>query len=322
MRLLRVCVIAWAVCVGAYAGVLPSSVLDTHTEITAMQQKGENLYVSTSQGMVWVYALADNMRRVQSIEIPSYEDLFGLSFRPKVFNTDVNARGEILIVAAGANGSRNLYVCKNENLKVLLGDMSIAKAVWISQTQVLVALMSHEILLFDTQQERIVYQIQITQASFSDMVYNARDNIVYTTGESGVMYAIDPSNGSVLGHYDTINKDKVFTISFGGDKLVGAGQDKRLSIYTLRNGVRLVDAAMVRSEFLIYAAGIDTAGRYIGYMSDENGSVRILRAKDAKPITTLEGISGVVNSIVFYKTNVFVSCDDSKIYVFHLQGVL
>ena len=57
-------------------------------------------------------------------------------------------------------------------------------------------------------------------------------------------------------------------------------------------------------------------------MSDENGSVRILRAKDKKPIATLEGISGVVNSIVFYKTSVLVSCDDSKIYVFNLQGVL
>ncbi len=322
MRLLRLCAIAWVVCVCAYAGVSPLKVLDTHTEITSMQQRGENLYVSTSQGEVQVYTLTGGLRLSKSVEIPSYKDLFGSSFRPKVFNTDVNTRGEILIVAAGANGNRNLYVCKNENLEILLEDMSIAKAVWISQTQVLVALMSHEILLFDTQQKRILYQTQITQASFSDMVYNSRDSIVYTTGESGVVYAIDSSNGAILGHYDTINKDKVFTISFGGDTLVGAGQDKRLSIYTLQNGSKLVDSAMVKSEFLIYAAGIDELGRYIGYMSDENGSVRILRAKDKKPITTLEGISGVVNSIIFYKTSVFVSCDDSKIYVFNLQGVL
>ena len=200
--------------------------------------------------------------------------------------------------------------------------MSIAKALWVSQTQVLVALMSHEILLFSTQERRVVYQTQITQASFSDMAYNSRDSILYTSGESGVVYALDSKSGALVGQYNSINKDKVFTISFGGDRLVGAGQDKRLSIYTLQNGSRLVDAAMVKSEFLIYAAGIDERGEYIGYMSDENGSVRILRAKDKKPIATLEGISGVVNSIVFYKTSVLVSCDDSKIYVFSLQGVL
>ena len=57
-------------------------------------------------------------------------------------------------------------------------------------------------------------------------------------------------------------------------------------------------------------------------MSDENGSVQILRAKDKKPLVVLEGILGVVNSIIFYGTNVFVSCDDSKSYVFNLQGVL
>lgn len=324
MWALRLFAIVWAVCVSAYAGVLPSQVLDTHTEITSIQQKGENLYVSTSQGKVQVYTITRgiHLKITQSIEIPSFQDLFGLSFRPKVFNTDVNARGEILIVAAGANGSRTLYVCKNENLKPLLTDMSIAKAVWVSQTQVLVALMSHEILLFDTQQERIVYQTQITQASFSDMVYNPRDSIAYTSGESGVVYAIDPRNGAILGQYDSINKDKVFTISFGGDVVVGAGQDKRLSIYALRNGSVLVDSAMVKSEFLIYAAGIDEGGEHIGYMSDENGSVRIIRAKDKKPITTLEGISGIVNSIIFYKQSVFVSCDGSKIYVFNLQGVL
>lgn len=326
MRLFGLCVAVWVACASAYAGVLPSQVLDTHAEVTSMRQKGENLYVSTSQGEVQIYALAGDvnlkLRLVRRIELPSYEDLFGSSFRPKVFNTDTNARGEILIIATGANGSRNLYVCKDENLEVLLENMSIAKALWVSQTQVLVALMSHEILLFSTQERRVVYQTQITQASFSDMAYNSRDSILYTSGESGVVYALDSKSGALVGQYDSINKDKVFTISFGGDRLVGAGQDKRLSIYTLQNGSRLVDAAMVKSEFLIYAAGMDERGEYIGYMSDENGSVRILRAKDKKPIATLEGISGVVNSIVFYKTSVLVSCDNSKIYVFSLQGVL
>ena len=148
------------------------------------------------------------LRLVRRIELPSYEDLFGSSFRPKVFNTDTNARGEILIIATGANGSRNLYVCKDENLEVLLENMSIAKALWVSQTQVLVALMSHEILLFSTQERRVVYQTQITQASFSDMAYNSRDSILYTSGESGVVYALmgyvwlrgerDPQSGIYL----------------------------------------------------------------------------------------------------------------------------
>lgn len=321
MKLLRYVLIVCVMCVSAYAKVLPSRIIDTHTEITSMQQSNGKLYVCTSQGEVQVYAL-DTLKFLQRIDIPSYTDLFGFVFRPKVFNTDVNANAEILIVAAGVNGSRSLYVYANENLQVLLEGMSIAKALWVSQTQVLVALMSHEILLFDTQQKKILYQTQVTQASFSDMVYNAHDHIVYTTGESGVVYAIDPSNGKILGHYDMINKDKIFALGFGGDSLVGAGQDKRLSIYRFQNGSKLLDSAMVRSEFLIYAAGIDTKGEYIGYMSDENGSVQILRAKDKKPLVVLEGILGVVNSIIFYGTNVFVSCDDSKIYVFNLQGVL
>lgn len=106
MRLFGLCVAVWVACASAYAGVLPSQVLDTHAEVTSMRQKGENLYVSTSQGEVQIYALAGDvnlkLRLVRRIELPSYEDLFGSSFRPKVFNTDTNARGEILIIATGA----------------------------------------------------------------------------------------------------------------------------------------------------------------------------------------------------------------------------
>lgn len=297
----------------------PKVSIDTKYEVVSINVQNKNLFVSTTQGALLVYDIADldSIKLTQKIVLPPYEDFFGNSYKPKIYNSATNANGDILIVSANAQATRDLSLYKNGSLELVINDKNIAKAVWFSPTQVLIGFLSHEVGLFDFQRNSFVFQTHITQASFSDMFYNNKDEILYTTGESGVIYVINPRDGAILNKFSNFNKDKVFCLAFGGGKLVSAGNDRLVGIYNLISGKELGGFESVRSDFLVYSVGISEDGQRIAYMGDERGNVYVLDSVNKQRVL-LTGIDSVVNGIFFYQDFVVVSSDSSKIYFFKI----
>ncbi len=324
MRILKIYfLLPFLLTLGFGAPLQPKLELNIKYEISSLELQEDTLFVSTTQGVLLVYDIKNPQNPIlkQTITLPSYKDFFDNSYKPKIYNTATNAQGEILIIAANGNSTRDIFLQKNDKLELLLEDQNIAKAAWVSPTEVIFGFLSHEIALFNVATKTLIYQNQITNSSFSDMLYNAKDGILYTTGESGAIYIIDPESGTLIEKISNINKDRVFQIAFGGDKLVSAGNDRRVGVYTLESGTKLTRTDSLKTSFLVYSVGISQNGENIAYMSDEFGEITITNSHNLNaPKITLKGVNGVANSIFFYKDFVIVGCDGDTIYFFILGG--
>lgn len=296
--------------------------IQTQSEISSIQITSNNLYVSTINGSVEIYTLNKTPTLSKIIKLPKYQDLFENSYAPKIFNTSSNQDNDILIVSANNNGTRNLNLFQNNQIILLLENLNIAKALWLNSHQILIGLLSHEILLFDITSKKIIYQTQISQSSFSDMILNASKTILFTTGESGIIYAINPSNGAILNTFDTINKDKVFQIVTANNTLVSGGQDRQVGIYNFTENALLSQSKNIKAKFLVYAVGISHDGRYIAYLKNENGEIGIIDTKTGQEKLILKNINAIANTILFYKDFVIVACDNNIIYFFNIKEKL
>lgn len=326
MRILTICFLLpflLTLSFGARLELQPKLELKIKHEISSLELQEDTLFVSTTQGALLVYDIKNPQNPIlkQTITLPTYKDFFDNSYKPKIYNTVTNTQGEILIIAANGNSTRDIFLQKNGKLELLLEDQNIAKAVWISPVEVIFGFLSHEIALFNVVTKTFIYQNQITSSSFSDMLYNAKDRILYTTGESGAIYLINPESGALIEKISNINKDRVFQIAFGGDKLVSAGNDRRVGVYTLESGTKLTRTYSLKTSFLVYSVGISQNGENIAYMSDEFGDITIANSHNLNaPKIILKGINGVANSIFFHKDFVIVGCDGDTIYFFTLGG--
>lgn len=296
--------------------IYPQMIIDNQQEISSMQIHNHQLFVSSIDGELKIYNLNTPSKVQKTITLPKYKDLFDNTLTPKIFNSDTNNLNQTLIIATNAHGSRSVFLSSGNKIEILLSDLSFAKALWINDTQAIIALLSNEILLFDIPSKKIIYQTQISQASFSDMLFDKDTKILYTTGESGIIYAINPFNGTILDK-NTIHKDKVFQIALAKQTLFSAGQDRKVGIHSLQKKT----SSTLPSNFLIYAVGIDSDGSYLAYMGDDLGSITLFSLKDKKIIAKLKGAKEVINTILFYRDFIIVSCDGKAIYYFNIKGV-
>lgn len=299
-------------------GLTPQNIINNQNEIISMQIHNHTLFVASNNGKINLYNL-NSLELQESITIPPYKDLFDDIQQPKIFYTSTNHLNQTLIIATNQYGSNNLLLKDKKTLSLILENLRITKALWINDTQAIIALLSNEILLLDISTKNIIYKTQISQSSLSDIVFSPDLNILFSTGESGIIYAINPQNGSILYDFSNIHKDKVFQLALAKQTLVSGGEDRKVSIFDLKNPSSI---HTLKSDFLVYAVGIDRQAKYIAYMSDEIGSISLFSIQDKKIIAILKGMKGIVNTILFYKDFIIASCDDNQIYFFNLKGVL
>lgn len=317
-------------CGGLFA-LSPSIVLDSKEEVSALRllesktQSNPKLYVSTSNGVVDIYDLngilaKKSLKPLQSIKLPSYTDLFDNVIERRIFHTDVNKNGEALIVASNAT-KRDLFLHKNGRSEIVIKDLDVAKALWIDESTFAVGFVGNEVWIVDSKSGKVLNKRKIAIYRFSDMVLNREDNLLYTTGESGAIYALDCSNVNLVAKFDGVHKDNIFALGFANNILVSGGMDKRLATYEIKSQGKVAELKEVsRSNFLIYSVAISEDSQYIAYMSDESGEISVLKGKDE--VAKLNGIDALPNTIIFYKNYIIVGADSKKIYFFDIKNAL
>ncbi|WP_104697817.1 MULTISPECIES: WD40 repeat domain-containing protein [unclassified Helicobacter] len=295
----------------------PQNIIDNQSEITSMQIHNHILYVSSINGKLNLYNL-NSLKFQKSIIIPSHKDILDKIQVPKVTSTSTNNLNQTLITATNQYGSSNLFL-NDKDLSLILENLEIIKTIWISDTQAIIALLSNEILLLDIPTKKIIYKSQISQSSLSDIVFSQDLNLLFSTGESGIIYAINPQDGTILYKINNIHKDKIFQLALAKQTLISGGEDRKVSIFNLQNPTM---PHILKSSFLVYAVGINSNATHIAYMEDEVGNISLFSLQNHKVIASLRGMKGIINTILFYKDYMIVSCDESKIYFFNLKGVI
>lgn len=324
-----VCVVL-VFCGGLFA-LSPSIVLDSKNEVSALRlletktQSTPKLYVSTNSGVVDIYDLnailtKKALKPQHSITLPSYKDLFDNVVERRIFHTDVNKNGEALIVASNAT-KRDLFLYKNGKSEIIIEDLDVAKVLWLNENTFAVGFVGNEVWIVDAKSKKVLHKRKIGIYRFSDMLFNRADNLLYTTGESGAIYALDSNNANLVAKFDGVHKDNIFALALAKNTLVSGGMDKRLAVYEIKSQGRVAELKEVlRSNFLIYSVAISEDSQYIAYMSDESGEISVLKGKDE--VAKLSGIDALPNTLIFYKHYIIVGTDSNKIYFFDVKNAL
>lgn len=310
--------------------ITPHLVLDSKSEVVALKlletNVGDKLYVSTINGEVDIYDInaliaKKTIKPTRSIVIPSYKDLFDNVVKRRIFYTDVNAKQEALIVALNANATRDLFLYKNGKSEIIISDLDVAKALWIDERNFAVGFVGNEVWIVDSVTKQVRAKRKNTIYRLSDMVLSPTDNVIYTSGESGVIYALDSKNGDLLSKFDGVHKDSILSLALAKNVLVSGGMDKRLAIYELQSQGKVAKLKdTIRTDFLIYSVALSADSKLIAYMSDESGNISVLMGKSE--VATLKNIQAVPNSIIFYKHYVLVGTDSNKVYIFDIKNAL
>ena len=288
-----------------------SSLKISDAEISSISLHKDLLYISTNQGKIKIYHLK-KQSFLKDISLPKDKDFFGNLIIPKIYQSHTNDHNQTLIVASNASSTRDLWLYSNSKLIPLLQNMEIQKAFWINPTQIIIALLSHEIILYSTQDHQIHYSHQISQSSLNDCIYNQKDHLIYSAGESGIIYAINPDNGNILQTFES-HKDRIYQLAFYDQYLISGGADQKVNLLKLSQGIHTLESKNIHTNFLVYAVGAEKG--FFAYLANEKGQINLV-SFDLKRHFTLGNIKGIANTILFYKNQIIIGTDSQNIYFF------
>ncbi|PID47910.1 MAG: hypothetical protein CR967_02595 [Proteobacteria bacterium] len=268
------------------------------------------LYAATDNGFIDIYEL-NSTKLKQKIVFEKIKDFTKNLIGAKVYSIDVGKNGEILCVIQGKSFYRKLVLIQNGEVKILLNlnkKLMIKKAKFVSENEVLIALLSNEIILYDIKQNAFIYRRGLSHSQFSDFALNEQKNRLACSDESGNVSIIDVKSGKKLQVLSGANVDNVYKLDFKGGKILTAGQDRRGILYDLKKG----NFHRFDASFLIYACALSKDAKFGALPINENNDIAIFNLKTKKQITLLKGQESTLNSIIFIDENTLVSGSDDK----------
>jgi WD40 repeat protein len=277
------------------------------------------LYVATDNSIVDIFDMQTTNLQ-ESIQIPKIEDFMGETIGAKIYSVDLSPdKKSIMILAEGEKGSREIYIKSgNELKKIITRDdrLFMKKAKFLNNTQILIALMGNELILYDMPTSKKLYQSQLNQSSFSDFAFSKDKSLVASTCESGEIFLVDPKNAKVTKTLSGANKDNIYKVAFVKRYVSGAGQDRKGSLYDLvLGGYTNHDA-----DFLIYATALSPSEKYVAYAFNEENHIAIFDIASKQKSFVLKGQKSTLNAIRFIDETTIVSgSDDKYIMIWKLQ---
>lgn len=277
------------------------------------------LYAGTDQGSVEVFD-TQTKKKIQEIKLPMIKDFMGESKMPKIFSVDRSEDGQkILILGEGEGGNRNLYLHEGGKLAKLISSKEgylIKKAKFASNKTVLFALISNEIFLYDLASRKIVYTKSISPSSFSDFAFSEDKKLIALSCESGEIFIIEVATGKVVQKLKGGNLDNVYKVDFKKRTVIGAGQDRKVSVYTLPSG----SFYTIPAEFLVYAAALSPTAAQGAYAVNEKNHIAIFNTATKTITHLLKGQGSTLNTILFVSEDrLFSSSDDRNILEWRLK---
>ncbi len=276
------------------------------------------LFVATDMGSVDIF---DTKTKIltNSIKVPKIVNFFDEEKESKIFSIDVSAnRDKILMLTQGNLGGREIFIKDKILTKVISENrkLFIKKAKFLSDNRLFLALMSGEIVLFELDSKKIIYQKQITNSSFSDFAFNGDKSKVAFSCESGEIFIIDTKSGNIIKILKGANVDNVYKVDYKKELVIGAGQDRRASIYDVQSGKYFYK----QTNFLIYSASLSPNAKLGAFAYNEQNDIAILNIEKKEIIYFLKGHKSTINNIFFLNEDViFSSSDDENIIQWRLK---
>lgn len=291
------------------SNIMPSAKYVSSGGVVEIILNNDNLYSATDAGVIDIFDIKSK-KIISQIHVPKIKDFLGDEVNSKVFSIDILNK-DLLILSQAPSGYRNVFINKNgKNINIINESnmMTIAKAKFLNQNTILLAMLSNEIVSYDIHMKKENWRMQASGAKFSDFVLNEDKTEIVVADESGDLKICSTKYGKIIKTLQGQNLDNVFQVDYKNGIIVTAGQDRRAVIYA----VKFDSVYYKKSNFLIYSAGLSPSGKLAGYASDENNNVTVFDTITQKIIGVYGGNKMTLSNILFNGEKEFFSASDDK----------
>jgi len=295
------------------AGVItPKISVKTSAPVVDFVLHDNTIWAGTANGEVLEISLKGKI--LSKVTLKPLVNSWGEKVPQRVMSLDVASDGKT-VIAAAEDGF--LYMIREDKVsKTSFSTKSVVKKVaLLSDTRVMLALLSNEVVFFDLKVNKILKTISGGTSPLSDMALSSDHKIAAIAGEAGVVSLIDTSRGTIIKQLKGGNVDNIYKIDLQNGSLITAGQDRRAIIYTLDG------KSYVRFDgtFLIYSVALSPSAARVAAALDEQNIITIFDTAKRQKIATAKGHNATLNRIVFIDEKRFVSCaDENKIHFWEL----
>jgi WD40 repeat protein len=268
------------------------------------------LYSATDAGCVDIFDL-DTKNILTKIEVDKITDFMGDKIDAKIYSVDV-LKNKVLILSQGNSGFAQVYLHSNDKTQLIISSsemLSIAKAKFINENTLLLALLSNELISYDIVKKEINYQFQVSQSKFSNFALNEKKDEVVVADESGILKVYTIKDAKLIKTLKGQNLDNVFQVQNKNSIIVTAGQDRRVVVYNEKTNA----AYYKTSGFLVYAVGLSPSANIVAFSSDEHNNITLFERQTQKELARFGDIKMTPTNILFLNENEFLVSSDDKI---------
>ncbi len=290
-----------------FADIKPIKDIKINGAVLDMVVVGDNVYVATDKSKVIVYDL--NLKMLQEIKVRKIKDFVGELIDSDIYSVDVIDK-KVLLLAQAEDGYSELFIYKDGKLEKVLDKslMFYAKAAkFADKENVIMALMSDEVVLYNIRDKKVVYKKSAGEYFFSAMAINKARTKVVIGDEGGEVIVIDTKTGDVIKKFVDINKDKILSLSINQDFVAAGSRDKTLVVYNLNFGTN----KKIKGDFFVYVASISPSSSLIAYGDNEKYDIKVIDSTNLDRKFLLKGHKNIINKIVFINDNILFSGSES-----------
>jgi len=278
----------------------------------------QNLIIGTDNGKLQVYNY-HTKHFIKEIVLPEVKDFVGDNVPARVYSVD-NIEGRYLLLSdSGKSGYANLWIHENNTTIQLFGaeeKKAIIKARFIDKDHILLGYLSNEAALYEVQNKKERYRVQLSESKFSDFALNDDKSKAVYGCESGVLWVIAVQSGEKIKELRDINKDNTYKVSFQKDMISAAGQDRRGALYRYSSG----RGDFIEGSFLIYATALSPNATQVAFSMDEQNNISIYDVPSKAKTALLSGQKSTLNTIIFIdETTLFSASDDNTVMMWKLK---
>jgi len=288
--------------------IQPTLKIKTSGAITDFFMDDANITVSTDAGTIEKFNVKTG-KKIYIGQLPEMKDFMGDPVPTKVYSID-EFDTKILLVTQGHHGFRNLLlVVQHDTIKLIDAErdkLMIKKARFINNNQVLLGLMSNELILLDINQNEYVYKLSISPYTFSDYYLYSTNQFVYTSDESGIVHKIDVKNGKIVEEFAGNNVDNVYCVVCKNGVIITAGQDRRIGVYNAITGKNYY----LQKDFLVYSVALSSDATVGAATASEENNITLFHIETKNEIMKLKGHTSVITKMEFVDENTLVSMAD------------
>ena len=276
------------------------------------------LIVGLENGHILINDFKTN-KKLSEIVLPKIHDFMGNLIAMPIYSLDISPNSEnLLILTQGENATRilSIYNFKTKKItKYFQSKKLFMQARYINNNEILLALLSDEVLLYNLKTKKFLYDHQIGNYVFSTFALNKNKTKAVIGDESGVAHIINTKTGKKLEDLIGYNKNKTIALDFVKNYVINGSDDKRVAIYNINTKQMIYK---MDDKFLPYAVALSPKLDKFSLQYDENNNI-LVSTIYGKPLFLLKGHQMPLINMKFLNENTIISYSPSEIIIWKLK---